>query len=49
MSEKINTACVCSNKSCSRHGDCKACQDYHKKVGSRTSCGKTGDENEAEG
>jgi hypothetical protein len=45
MAEK-NKDCKCSSYDCARHGDCKACQEYHKKSGSRTNCGKTGYENE---
>ncbi|MDR2964761.1 MAG: hypothetical protein LBU88_03195 [Treponema sp.] len=48
MSEKINPACPCSSKGCSRHGNCKACLDYHRRVGSPTCCGKTSEEDEAE-
>ena len=41
MPEKAeNKDCPCYNVSCSRHGDCEKCQAYHKKHGSRTSCGK---------
>ncbi|MCL1930678.1 MAG: hypothetical protein FWF55_02595 [Treponema sp.] len=40
MPEQINKACKCSYP-CSRHGDCKACQEYHRKDGSSTNCGKT--------
>ena len=39
MAEKNNTECKCPY-SCKRHGDCKACQDYHRKTGSSTNCGK---------
>jgi len=38
-----NNSCKC-NYPCSRHGDCKACQEYHRKDGSRTNCGKDGSE-----
>jgi len=48
MPEQINTACKCSYP-CSRHGDCRACQEYHRKDGSRTNCGKSGREEEAKG
>lgn len=30
--------CACYNTSCPRHGDCEACQEYHKY--SKTQCGK---------
>lgn len=40
---EINKDCKCSYP-CSRHGDCKACMEYHRKDGSRTNCGKTGKE-----
>ncbi|MCL2211708.1 MAG: hypothetical protein FWB95_07290 [Treponema sp.] len=33
-----NKNCKCTYP-CSRHGDCKACEDYHRKDGSRTNCG----------
>ena len=39
-----NNSCKCTYP-CSRHGDCKACQEYHRKDGSRTDCGKDGSEN----
>lgn len=42
MKEQDNT-CECPY-SCHRHGDCDACQEYHRKDGSRTNCGKTGKE-----
>jgi len=41
MPEKINTACKCPY-GCARHGNCDACQEYHRKDGSRTNCGKDG-------
>ncbi|MCL2720977.1 MAG: hypothetical protein FWD47_06515 [Treponema sp.] len=37
MSDK-NKDCKCPY-GCSRHGDCKACQEYHRKDGSSTTCG----------
>jgi hypothetical protein len=43
MPEK-NNECKCPY-GCARHGNCKACQEYHRKDGSRTNCGKTGNEN----
>jgi hypothetical protein len=45
MSEKINPDCKCPSR-CTRHGDCEACEAHHRKSGSRTHCGKTGNENE---
>jgi len=42
MAEK-NSECKCTY-GCARHGNCKACQEYHRKDGSRTNCGKTGNE-----
>jgi len=44
MPEK-NNACKCPY-TCSRHGNCKACQEYHRKTGSSTNCGKTGSESD---
>jgi len=41
MPEKINTSCECPYN-CGRHGNCDACQEYHRKDGSRTHCGKDG-------
>ncbi|MCL2209401.1 MAG: hypothetical protein FWC19_04685 [Treponema sp.] len=41
-----NNDCKCPY-SCSRHGNCKACQDYHRKDSSRTNCGKTGNEKDS--
>ena len=41
MPEQINKDCKCTY-SCSRHGNCAACQDYHRKDGSLTNCGKDG-------
>jgi len=31
---------------CNRHGNCQACQEYHRKTGSKTNCGKDGKEKE---
>jgi len=45
MSDNINKSCKCPGE-CNRHGDCKACQEYHLKCGSKTYCGKTGKEKE---
>jgi hypothetical protein len=42
MADK-NNECKCPY-GCARHGNCKACQEYHRKDGSRTNCGKTGNE-----
>jgi hypothetical protein len=44
MPETNNQQCKCPYP-CSRHGNCKACQEYHKKDGSKTNCGKNGKEN----
>jgi hypothetical protein len=44
MADK-NKDCKCTY-GCQRHGDCKACMEYHRKDGSRTNCGKTGNEKE---
>ena len=38
MGEK-NPDCPCT-WNCSRHGDCEACQEYHRKCGDKTACGK---------
>ena len=46
MPEKNANACKCSYP-CSRHGDCNACQEYHRRDGSRTNCGKDGSDREA--
>jgi hypothetical protein len=46
MPEQINKSCKCSYP-CSRHGNCQACQEYHRKDGSLTNCGKDGNEKEA--
>jgi len=46
MPENINTECKCTY-SCGRHGNCKACQEYHRKTGSRTNCGKDGSDSES--
>ena len=43
MSEEINKACKCTYP-CGRHGNCRACREYHSKDGSKTNCGKTGNE-----
>ncbi|MCL1992983.1 MAG: hypothetical protein FWG66_08555 [Spirochaetes bacterium] len=32
--------CQCFFIVCSRHGNCKACEEYHKKSGSLTACEK---------
>jgi hypothetical protein len=39
MNGQISQDCKCPY-SCSCHGDCKPCQEYHKKDGSLTNCGK---------
>ena len=41
MMEQINKSCKCPY-TCNRHGDCRACQEYHRRDGSRTNCGKDG-------
>ncbi|MCL2805969.1 MAG: hypothetical protein FWD26_08530 [Treponema sp.] len=41
MPDKPNASCKCTYP-CSRHGNCKACIEYHSKTGSKTSCGKDG-------
>jgi len=38
MPEKINTECKCPY-GCPRHGECLACQEYHRRDNSRTDCG----------
>ena len=45
MAEQKNANCGCPY-SCNRHGNCQACQEYHRKDGSRTNCGKGGSEKE---
>jgi len=44
MPEINNSQCKCPY-TCSRHGNCKACEEYHKKDGTLTNCGKSGKEN----
>jgi hypothetical protein len=48
MPEQINNDCKCSYP-CSRHGNCQACQEYHRKDGSLTNCGKSGNERKDKG
>lgn len=38
--EEENNNCPCLETSCPRHGKCFECQEYHKKQGSKTACGK---------
>jgi hypothetical protein len=38
--QEINPDCPCPCHYCPRHGKCKECQAYHRKDGSKTSCGK---------
>jgi len=39
--EEIETEnCPCPEVLCSRHGKCSKCQEYHHKLGQKTSCGK---------
>ncbi len=42
MTEKEieNPDCPCSETQCPRHGKCSKCQEYHHKLGQKTSCGK---------
>jgi hypothetical protein len=35
-----NDNCPCVYVSCERHGNCDACQEYHRGCGDCTSCGK---------
>lgn len=30
MNTKINPRCQCDDKDCPRHGNCKACEEFHK-------------------
>jgi len=46
MAEQINESCKCPY-SCGRHGNCKACVEYHSKSGSKTNCGKDGKSKES--
>lgn len=41
MTEKEieNPDCPCT-WDCERHGKCSKCQEYHHKLGQKTSCGK---------
>jgi hypothetical protein len=41
MPEQTNKSCKCPY-TCGRHGNCQACQEYHRKDGSSTNCGKDG-------
>jgi hypothetical protein len=41
MPEQINNSCKCVYP-CNRHGNCAACQEYHRKNGTLTNCGKDG-------
>jgi len=34
-----NPKCPCTYP-CSRHGNCEACQKYHRTEGTKTACGK---------
>ena len=38
-SESENPDCPCT-WDCERHGKCSGCQDYHRKCGDKTFCGK---------
>jgi hypothetical protein len=42
MSEvkESNAKCPCAYPDCPRHGDCKACKDYHHGMGEKTCCEK---------
>lgn len=40
MKESNSEKCPCYSINCIRHGNCEACQAYHKSHGSKTSCGK---------
>ena len=41
MDEKIeNPNCSCDFPGCKRHGKCSLCQEYHRKCGDKTHCGK---------
>ena len=35
-----NPDCPCTWPGCPRHGKCSLCQEYHRKCGDKTSCGK---------
>jgi hypothetical protein len=48
MTTQPNPQCKCTYP-CSRHGNCTACQEYHRKDGSLTNCGKDGKDNEKKG
>jgi len=45
MPDKNPAPCKCPY-SCSRHGDCQACMEYHRKSGSKTNCGRGGKDSE---
>jgi hypothetical protein len=36
----LNQKCMCSNRACPRHGNCKECQEFHGKRMETTFCGK---------
>lgn len=38
MPRKENEPCVCHNTKCKRHGDCAACQAFHKNRTIPTRC-----------
>ena len=39
----IKNDCPCTWPGCLRHGDCKACKEYHHSMGQKTTCEKAKD------
>ena len=37
---EINLDCICPERTCPRHGNCKACQEFHHKRGELSYCQK---------
>ncbi len=35
-----NKDCPCPYKDCENNGNCEKCQEYHRKQGDKTYCGK---------
>ncbi len=40
VNEEMNLDCRCPELRCPRHGNCKACKEYHHKNLETTYCGK---------
>lgn len=39
--QNINKNCTCPSTDCKRHGDCTACEAFHKTKGTITKCRRT--------